>query len=253
MQLLLSEQFRTLRADDPQLPSLWQSLGRVCHALRQDFVPFLEHIIPGLLTSAANENAFIIQDASAESTGLEEKAGYKVIDVSIRHMTDQRVTVNTALLEEKALACKMLAQYAKTLEQGYFAWVLPTARVLAGLVRFAYNEAVRVAAISAMPALLESAASHCKLNRQDPTIVRELWALMVDPFKEALVGEMHLDQLIIILDTLADSIATLIDAPDSKQSDTILAALTEVVNISEIRRKERVCIIFSFYALFLYM
>lgn len=59
MQLLLSEQFRSLRSDDPQMPYLTQCLVRICSALKQDFVPFLQHIIPNLLASAAVE-AFVV-------------------------------------------------------------------------------------------------------------------------------------------------------------------------------------------------
>ena len=54
------------------------------------------------------------------------------------------------------------------------------------------------------------------------------------------MGELHLDQLIEILDRLAESIDCLFTPPDVKQAETIIKSLAEVVQVSELRRKERV-------------
>ena len=75
-------------------------------------------------------------------------------------MGETRIGINTFALQEKAVACNMLYQYASDLGPLFMPFVDRTAAALLPLLSFPYSGQVRVAAISAVPKLLLVGARH---------------------------------------------------------------------------------------------
>jgi hypothetical protein len=94
----------------------------------------------------------------------EPEEGIERVVVAVRGQGNVRLEYNTAVLEEKATACHMLFQYATRLKAGFFPYVQEVLRVLTPLVRYRYNESVRVASVSAVPALITCVYDYIKVH-----------------------------------------------------------------------------------------
>jgi hypothetical protein len=84
----------------------------------------------------------------------EPEEGIERLVVAVRGQGNVRLEYNTSVLEEKSTACHMLYQYATRLKGHFMPYVPQVLTVLAPLVKYRYNENVRVAAVLALPALL---------------------------------------------------------------------------------------------------
>lgn len=60
--MLYATQQSNLEPDDPQVSFLLQAWARVCKALGQEFVPYLEVVMPPLLQSASADPDMIVHD-----------------------------------------------------------------------------------------------------------------------------------------------------------------------------------------------
>jgi len=148
MELLLKTQTAQLESDDPQVSFLLQAWARICKCLGQDFVPYLNIVMPPLLASARIPPDIRVTDAGNEASLPE---GWELIPVG-----DKRIGINTSALEEKATACNMLYCYAAELKEGFFPYVDEVTKLLVPLMKFYYNDGVRQAAVTTMPHLLTS-------------------------------------------------------------------------------------------------
>lgn len=199
----------------------------------------MQYAIPPLLKSASIDNACFLSDAG-ELNPHEESEGYETINVDVRSVGEKRITINTALLEEKTLACQMLYHYAMELEEGFMPYVQPTTQVLLPLVRYVYSENVRTSAICTLPTLLLATAKHAKKLGQPPLEQAALWKEIIEPLLESLETENVLDNVHCILEALSEGIATLdADMLTLKQVQMIHLVLVDQLKASALRRKER--------------
>lgn len=233
IEIMLATQNSITEADDPQTSFLLQSWARICRCLKEDFVPFLPHVMPSTLKSAKLD-----PDVTISETEQEETDGWEFINIG-----DKVVGIHTSSLEEKSTACNMLYCYAAELGEGFFPYVEEVARVLVPLTKFYYHDGVRSAAVSTLPFLLGSASEALKKNGAqgaDKKYVVQLFHFMIGPLLDAVAEENDQEILLSMVETIAESISYLPEGGLSQELakqiiDTSIGLLRDLFD----RRTER--------------
>uniref|UniRef100_M1CW37 Karyopherin-beta 3 variant n=1 Tax=Solanum tuberosum TaxID=4113 RepID=M1CW37_SOLTU len=141
--------------EDPMRRLLLLECGRLCKFLGADFLPYLSLVMPVALKSALLKNYLSVSDNSDTDDSdyesmIKATAGNK------------KIGIRAALLEEKALACHMLCFFSTELKEGLHLWVNEVVSALVQNLTFKFSEEIRMAAVSAMPLLLNSASCAMK-------------------------------------------------------------------------------------------
>jgi len=87
----------------------------------------------------------------------------------------QNFGICTAGLEEKATACQMLVCYARELKEGFAAYSEEVVKIMVPLLKFYFNDSVRIAATESLPYLLECA----KIRGEE--YVATMWGTYICP------------------------------------------------------------------------
>lgn len=234
MKFLLRTQ-RGLEADDPRQGAILQTCARVCQCMGAAFRPYLRMVIPPLLKAAANNQCASMQDVDDE---FDQRDGFEVVDFAVRGVGNKRLVVNSAMLEEKATACNMLYQYASELREVYYPYVAATAKVMVPLIKYRYNQGVRVAAVDTIPALLEATKAHFEKANQDARLVTQLFTFAFTPYLAALKLEGQIDALEGILRSFSDAIDTLPGPMQPAQVRQTHEVIAFILSESTRRRQE---------------
>ncbi|KAH0642676.1 hypothetical protein KY289_033650 [Solanum tuberosum] len=141
--------------EDPMRRLLLLECGRLCKFLGADFLPYLSLVMPVALKSALLKNYLSVSDNSDTDDSdyesmIKATAGNK------------KIGIRAALLEEKVLACHMLCFFSTELKEGLHLWVNEVVSALVPNLTFKFSEEIRMAAVSAMPLLLNSASCAMK-------------------------------------------------------------------------------------------
>eukprot|EP00457_Paulinella_chromatophora_P000701 gb/GEZN01000701.1/.p1 GENE.gb/GEZN01000701.1/~~gb/GEZN01000701.1/.p1 ORF type:complete len:1126 (+),score=206.16 gb/GEZN01000701.1/:56-3433(+) len=245
MPILLKDlqEHKNLAIEDPCREHLLRALGRLAETMKEEFQPYLPHIVPVLLRSAALENVARVDDGTGPNE-LAEKEGYITQSVNWRGLGQKRFTINTSLLEEKTLACELLYSYASSVGVAFFPYVKPAAQVLMPLINFLYNDHVRLSSISAVVPLIEVIVAHATKNKLNhDQMLRELFAALIPQVVKAAEAanmvdtmEQSLERLVDILDTLSDVINAYPLPLTQEQMMELSKLLASVVGLSIQRR-----------------
>jgi importin-5 len=254
MEIMLATQSSEMASDDPQLKFVLQSWARICRCLQQEFVPYLAHVMPPLLRSASVNPEVSISDIGAGGAGVSTSTMPLTADMAaqgIVHVTesdgdggqgghggqggpaplksgegwdvmvvgDKRISIHTSSLEEKSTACNMLYCYAAELEEGFYNYVDPVARLLVPLMKFYFHDGVRSAAWTAMPALMQCVRMHAEKaaeasgqpDNADRSGIATFFEFVFTPFLEAVFEESELhdiESLEVATEALGQFIAT---------------------------------------------
>ena len=146
-------------SDDPTTGYMLQAWARICKTLGEEFVPYLPYVMPPLLTSASIKPDVTIRNA--DDADDEEESD----DVATYDVGDQKISINTAVLEEKATACSMVLCYAEELKENFYPYIEQVAEIMMPLVKFFFHEEVRKAAAQTLPELLVAAALSVKKGK----------------------------------------------------------------------------------------
>ena len=154
-------------ADDPQASYLISAWGRICTVLGMDFMPYLEGVMPPLLSAAKTKADFtVIEDESDRDKYLEED-GWEFMPVQ-----GQEIGIRTSALEEKCIATEILILYASNLKAAFEPYVQPILKdiVIPGF-KFYFHDGVRSAATKVAPQLVASIAAAYKNDRAKVDII----------------------------------------------------------------------------------
>lgn len=231
VQVLYATQQSNLEPDDPQISFLLQAWARVCKALGQEFVPYLEVVMPPLLHSAGLDPDLTVQ---GDDEGNAEQDGWQYIPIG-----DKRIGINTTLMEEKATACNMIYQYAAELKEGFFPYVEKVATVLIPLVKFYFHDGVRRAAVSAMSALLESVKRHLELTGQSNQPLVALFGLILTNLNEAIQQEIDVELIALMFEILGECIDVCGNLMTEAQIRSVFEAIKAEIGEREERMKGR--------------
>jgi len=225
---LVKTQQMKLDPDDPQVSFLLQAWARVCKAIKEDFVPYLQVVMPPLLASAQIDPDLTI---SGDDEGEGELEGWQYIPVG-----DKRIGINTSLMEEKATACNMIYQYAAELKDGFFPYAEQVANILIPLTKFYFHDGVRTAAVSAMPALLDSVKEYIVKHGGDVTPLRNLYGHIISALTESIQQEVDTDILLLMIETLYESVDI---CGENAMNDVQIRTCCETIKREITEREER--------------
>ncbi|XP_057437723.1 uncharacterized protein LOC130729888 [Lotus japonicus] len=237
MDVLMSLQQSQLEADDPTASYMLQAWARLCKCLGQDFLPYMNFVMPPLLQSAQLKPDVTITSADSDAEFDEDDDSIETITLG-----DKRIGIKTSVLEEKATACNMLCCYADELKEGFFPWIDQVAFTLVPLLKFYFHEEVRKAAVSAMPELLSSAKSAVEKGQsqgRDETYVKQLSDYIIPNLVESLHKEPEVEICANILDALNECIQVSGSHLDEKQVRSIVDEIKQVLTASSSRKHER--------------
>jgi len=174
-----------------------RGLVRVCTCVGAEaFAPYMAAILAPVLHSAALEDACVLRDEGENKSPLEGKKGYEVIKMDLRAVGEQYVCINTAMLEEKALAVELLFEYATALGVVFLPYLQPCVELVTPMLRYPYHEEVRQASCRALPAFMGVAQKVARqLQSISPDQLAQMFEFMAGPFLEAIEKENLLDAL----------------------------------------------------------
>lgn len=196
MQYMQNVQNSGLDPDDPFSSYMLQAGARICTALGQDFIPYLPVVMPPMLQAAGAKPDFQVNDA--DDIGDDD-------DLETFFVAGKRVSLHTSALEEKATACSMLCCFAYELKEGFCQYVEQVSNIMIPLLKFYFNEEVRIAAAQTLPELLRSYVEGAAKG-MGPTedncrkLAAEMWPHLVD----SLAKEVDPDVIHVMLNSVEE-------------------------------------------------
>lgn len=229
----------SLPSDDPLHNEIVTACTRICHAMKEEFVPYLPSIIPNLLKSARINDAFVIVN-EGEANAYQDRAGWLTSTVEVRQTGRQQVSYNSSLLEEKTLAIRMLFEYCHTLGSAFYPYAQDAAAILVPCVRYQFNDDVRINSVAALPALMRCvkdalASDAAEQLRQCMQLFEFLWPQVIDGMKV----ESDLDSLGDIIDYFREVIELLPAPLTEAQIDELNQLIYRIVGELLVRCRER--------------
>ena len=178
--------------DDPQESYLLHCWGRMCRVLGQDFVPYLNAVMPPLVKLATAKADIQLLDDAENVAQIEQEEGWELVPLKGKY-----IGIKTSSLDDKFMAIELITVYAQTLEAGFAPYVVEimTNVAIPGLAFF-FHDPVRVASAKAVPQLLNAfKAAHGLTSAEylglwKDTIEKVLEVLETEPAVETL-AEMY--------------------------------------------------------------
>ncbi|CAG5136843.1 unnamed protein product [Candidula unifasciata] len=172
MQLLLKTQTDQddLADDDPQITYMISAWARMCKILGKEFQQYLPLVMGPVLKAASLKPEVALVD-SEDMKDLENNSDWQFVTLG----DQQSFGICTAGLEEKATACQMLVCYARELKEGFAAYSEDVVKIMVPLLKFYFNDSVRIAATESLPYLLECA----KIRGEE--YVANMWGTYICP------------------------------------------------------------------------
>lgn len=238
MEVLMSLQGSQMESDDPITSYMLQAWARLCKCLGQDFLPYMNVVMPPLLKSAQLKPDVTITSADSDND-IEESDDESMETITLG---DKRIAIKTSVLEEKATACNMLCCYADELKEGFYPWIDLVAPILVPLLKFYFHEEVRRAAVSAMPELLHSAKLAVEkglAQGRNESYVKQLSDYIIPALVEALHKEPDVEICVSMLDALNECLQISGMLSDERQVKAIVDELKHVLTASSSRKRER--------------
>mmetsp|Transcript_5010 Transcript_5010/g.15027 ORF Transcript_5010/g.15027 Transcript_5010/m.15027 type:complete len:1089 (+) Transcript_5010:98-3364(+) len=148
MRLLVQTQLSEMDADDPQSYYMMQAYARICCCLKEDFIPYLDSVMPRLLEAASTQPEIEVFNA-LDDEDYDASNGTQTYVVG-----DKRISIKTSALEDKATACSMIACFVGELKGGFIRYVESVATLMVPLLKFYCQDDCRIAAAQCLPDLL---------------------------------------------------------------------------------------------------
>jgi hypothetical protein len=174
--------------DDPQASYLLHCWGRMCRVLGDDFLPYLEGVMPPLTHLAAAKADIQLLDDDDAIANVEQEEGWELVP-----LRGKMIGIRTSILDDKHMAIELIVIYAQVL-QGLFepyVYGIMDKVVLNGLAFF-FHDPVRIASAKCVPQLLNAVKK--KHGPESPQLAA-LWDRTVVKVLEVLTTEPAIDSL----------------------------------------------------------
>jgi hypothetical protein len=197
MQAMMEIASQGLAADDPQRTYIYEASERICRDLREDFMPYLPYLLPGIYTMLQSQPNELL-----DPDGEEEE------DMSVVLLQDGKaVGLKTIQIEDMKSAVHMLGVFLDSLGGHYFDHLQETARCLSPIVNFRFSDDVKKEAIITWQELLEAAKKGLAQRQlSDTSLVGDLLRHFVKGALEGMETEEDLELLTLQAGGLADCI-----------------------------------------------
>ncbi|CAH1433670.1 unnamed protein product [Lactuca virosa] len=219
MDVLMSLQGSQLETDDPTISYMLQAWARLCKCLGQDFLPYMNVVMPPLLHSVQLKPDVTITSADDSDDDIDESD-----DESIETIT----------LGDKRIGIKTSKGFSHGIDQ-----VAPT---LVPHLKFYFHEEVRKAAVSAMPELIRSAKLAVEKGQsqgRNESYVKQLSDYIIRALVEALHKEPETEICSSMIDSIKGCVQICGPLLDENQVRSIVEEIKQVITASSARRNER--------------
>lgn len=191
MEVMMQTASHGLDADDPQKTYIQESAQRICRALQEDFVPYLQYLLPGIYATLQMQPSEVVDPDAAEQDG----------DMTVDFLQDGKaIGLKTSQIEDFKGAVQMLAVFLEVLGSHYYDHLRETARHLLPALGFRFDDDVKREAISTWQELISAA----KVGLRDHQVADEsLVADLLRGFLQGTVESMRTEQSIEILQVQA--------------------------------------------------
>ena len=206
------------KGDDPQTEYIVNAWPRICKCLGPDFVPYLEHVMPLLLESAAKKPDVQMQDADqGEMEGMENLL-----------IGDKMIGIRTSDMEEKKNACMALARFVEHLQEHFYPYIEKTATIMLPLLKFFYHEDVRLAAAFSMPEFVKCCLKHAEATGGDLAISAQLTNVIYNNLVQCIPDEPQVDVQMAMLEALQETIESGAKVLGPEHAPTFLASVPRI-------------------------
>jgi hypothetical protein len=191
MNLLMQLQSGGFEDDDQTVQYMLQAWTRLCKCLGDEFIPYLDFVMGPLLKSANLKPDVVVKKRGEEEEEEEEEDDnddYEHIDHG-----DNRVSIRTAVLEEKATACNMLCCYVDELKDGILPFLQPILETMIPSLEFYLHEEVRTAAVASMPDILRAGKIAMEKGAKDQAWFAQLVNHIIPPLIKAMAAEPEVE------------------------------------------------------------
>ncbi|GFR78745.1 importin-5 [Elysia marginata] len=144
--------------------------ARMCKILGKDFTQYLPLVMGPVLKAASLKPEVALVD-SEDMKEMENSSDWQFVTLG----DQQSFGICTSGLEEKATACQMLVCYARELKEGFAEYSEDVVKIMVPLLKFYFNDSVRIAATESLPYLLECA----KIRGEE--YVATMWGTYICP------------------------------------------------------------------------
>eukprot|EP00744_Colponema_vietnamica_P001246 GILI01002088.1.p1 GENE.GILI01002088.1~~GILI01002088.1.p1 ORF type:complete len:1106 (+),score=379.50 GILI01002088.1:190-3507(+) len=209
--------------DDPQRTFILQSLERFCMVLEDSFVPFLPHVMPLLLRSAAVPPDVITAD-TPENEEDEIECAYE---------GEVKIGMRTSILEEKSSSIEMLCIFASVLKAHFAPYVEQVSAIVLPLCSFPINENVRIHAASTLPELIKCISLACEQQNMDKAIVRNMFSHFLEAIIQSSLKEDYTEVLTTQLEALEECIVNAgVGCLDDASRDRVISHVMQTLSKS---------------------
>lgn len=222
VQILGNVQSGIVDEDDPQESYLLHCWGRMCRVLGQDFVPYLQAVMPPLMKLAQAKADIQLLDDSENAAQIEQEDGWELVPLKGKY-----IGIKTSTLDDKFMAIELITVYAQNLEAGFAPYVLEIMEKVAipGLAFF-FHDPVRVASAKAVPQLLNSFKAAHGLNSPE---YLALWKTTIEKVLEVLETEPAIETLAEMYQCFYESVE--VSGKDCLSNDHMTVFITSAESV----------------------
>lgn len=188
VQILGSVQESIVENDDPQASYLLHCWGRMCRVMGSDFVPYLQAVMPPLLTLAKAKADIQLLEDEENVAQIEQEEGWELVPLKGKF-----IGIKTSTLDDKHMAIELIVIYAQNLQAAFEPFVIDIMDNVAvpGLAFF-FHDPVRIASAKCIPQLLSAyKAAHGPESAQ----FLQLWSATMEKILEVLETEPAIETL----------------------------------------------------------
>ena len=154
-----------------------QGCVRICEALRADFFPFMEHILPRIFHTLGAKEVRVGQSSTEDSGSAGD--GFTEFEARVSGQGGHTVGINTEAIQAKVHASDTLLQFIIYLDDAYLPYAQQTCSALYPCIETAIIPQVRSSAAAALPSLLRMAVKALRNTKQDMGPAQDLFYQML--------------------------------------------------------------------------
>ena len=165
----------TLDSDDPTSLAINEVISQFSDCLKSDFLPYMEVVMPELLSRASATVDIGFTDAETELP-----TGMNSVTFDLKGQGSKQIAVNTTVLQHKIKACKILFDLVSSLKSSYAPYARTTLDLMIPLFSYTFNKEIRKYSIKTVVAVF---------NSFDPVTAETLLPVLAPAFIQNMASE----------------------------------------------------------------
>ncbi|CUV07313.1 unnamed protein product [Cryptosporidium hominis] len=177
-----------LKGDDPLKEYLQEALQRMCRIMKQDFVPYLPHLLPGIfniLETREDSLATKLLNSNDSSSDEVDKSDGGSLGMLSAH---DFIGMRTSLVLDMESSLDILNTFIEVLGSSYHEYIAGTIKVIHPLIRFSLSDEIKEKTYEVLSGLLkimrELAERDSNIRTQFSQIMNELITLFLSVMDE---------------------------------------------------------------------